>query len=333
MLLCQIPSRIYTLAAAMSPRKNRHPEQQRNLTQDASTFAKLKHYLKKGSKIQSDETRTKPNQDSRRQLYPDEYQTTQGICNDNSPARPGPVPPRGPRQLPRAVHAGARNDRDEVGNESFSSSSITPLSSLTSAQSSGSERARDQPYKKQTPGGLPISQPQPTKSLLNLTSQYASVQNPEKAYNKVQPPASAARRNAPLQRAANAKAPERKISQPVKEVPKNRAQVHQPPTHQRSQKTVVRKMEPQPARRADDRRHMSHVTVFEDFMGHTPPPPIPALPADVSKLVPGPSQASRLSRPFREASEFEKPTNESTDNISPTTTTLSPSESHAETWL
>ncbi|KAL8712221.1 MAG: hypothetical protein Q9225_006977, partial [Loekoesia sp. 1 TL-2023] len=319
----------------MSSSKKRPSQQRRNLTSDTSTFAKLKHYFNKGSRIQKEETTVpKTQQTSQTQMDPNQYMTRQDSYDGNGPARPDLVPPRGPHQLPRAVQAEARDDQDEVENESiFSSPSNAPSTSLTSIQSSRhSERVRSKPSKKRTSAGLPISSPKPTKSLLDLTSQYADVQGPEKAQDAIRRPAPPADSKPSSYKAANRRVPKRKNSQPVKEVAKGRAQVVQGPSHQRSQKTVVRKMEPQPARKADDSRHMSHVTVFEDFMGHSPPP-VPPLPADASKLAPGPSQAHRLSRPFREASEFEKPINDSSEDISPTTVPISPTESHAQTWL
>ncbi|KAI4176010.1 MAG: hypothetical protein LQ343_001292 [Gyalolechia ehrenbergii] len=317
----------------MSSRMKRRSQQQKNLTNDASALKKLKHYFIKGSKVQKEETSLlRPKEDSQRQIYPDQFVPSRDPYDSQGQDL---FPPREPRQLPRAVHVEARKDQDEVENESiFSSSSTAQSSSLTSTQSSRpSERSRPKPSKKRTSDGLPISAPRPTDSLLHLASQYADVQNPKKAYDSTRRPALPANVKPPLYTEANRKTPERKISQPVKEVAKGRAQVIQGPAHQRSQKTVVRKAEPQPAKRADDRRHMSHVTVFEDFMGNSSPP-MPPLPP-VPKLFPAPSQAHRLSRPFREeAPEYEKPNNDAaSEDISPTSMAISPTESHAQTWL
>ncbi|KAL9026935.1 MAG: hypothetical protein Q9196_004466, partial [Gyalolechia fulgens] len=327
----------------MSSRMKRRPQQQKSFTNDASTLKKLKHYFIKGSKIQKDETsQPGPGQDSQRQINPDQYMTSQDPYNSHDQ---DVFPPRGPRQVPPAVQVEPRRDRDEVEDESISSSLSNAPSSLTSRQSSGpSKRTRPKPSKTRKSGGLPISGPRPTDSLLDLASQYADVQNPQKAYDATwRRPAPRADIKPPLYPEAKRKAPERKISQPVKEVVQGRAQLIQGPiVHQRSQKTVVRKAEPHSAGRADDRRHMSHVTVFEDFMGSSPPPmpppppvPVPPVPADASKLFPSPSQAHRLSRPFRqEATEYGDAIKDAApEDISPSSMAISPTESHAQTWL
>lgn len=348
MFYCQIPSRIYTLAAAAMPSRTtrQRQQQQRTLTSDRSTLSKLKYWFNKGiQKEQSPTPKVPPNQQRQMEAtyIPPAIQTY-----TNSPARPDLVPPRGPRQLPRAVYAEARlNDRNEVENESISSKShVSQSTGLTFVQSSRfTSNSRSKPAKNRKPGGgLPISGPLPTKSLLDLTSQYADVQNPQKTYDAARRPAQAgaASTNPPPLYKSNGDGGGRdrrfQPDQPVKEVAKGRAQVVKAPSHQRSQKAMVRKMEPEFARRADDGRHGSHVTVFEDFMGKDPPPPVPALPADISNLIP-PSlpSAHRLSRPFREASEFEKPfgngKDDPSEDISPTTIPISPSASHAQTWL
>lgn len=142
----------------------------------------------------------------------------------------------------------------------------------------------------------------------------------------------------------------------MREVSSGRAQVvvRNPPSHQRSQKTVVRKALSPPssssfAQRAadsDDRdcRHMSHVTVFEDFMGKNgndkdPLPPMPALPFAVNSNN-APALNHRLSRPFREeaAGGFEDVVEEEWENeaegdIDPETMPVSPTGSYAQTWL
>ncbi|KAL8934847.1 MAG: hypothetical protein Q9216_005700, partial [Gyalolechia sp. 2 TL-2023] len=332
MLFRQIPARFSKFAAAMSSRMKRRLQQQKHLANDASALEKLKHYFIRGSKLQKEET-SHPKDGFQRQTNPDQSKTSQDPFDNQAQDL---FPPRGPHQLPRAVHVEARKNRDEVENESiFSSSSTAQSSSLTSSQSSRpSDRSRPKPSKKRTSGGLPISAPRPTDSLLHLASQYADVQNPKKTYDATRRPAPSADDKPPLYTKASRTAPKRKISQPVKEVAQGRAQVIQAPAHQRSQKTVVRKAEPQSVRRADDGRHMSHVTVFEDFMGH-PAPPMPPLPP-VPKPFANPSLAHRLSRPFREeeVSQYEKPCDDaSSEDISPTSIAISPTESHAQTWL
>ncbi len=95
-------------------------------------------------------------------------------------------------------------------------------------------------------------------------------------------------------------------------------------------------MPPQVVKRADQNRHMSSVTVFDEFMGKDSPPPMPALPANLSNLVPAvPTITHRLSRPFLDAPEFagQSGKDESDEDISPTTIPISLSSSHAQTWL
>ncbi|KAI4184791.1 MAG: hypothetical protein L6R41_004513 [Letrouitia leprolyta] len=334
MLLRQIPSRLSKLAATMSYRTKRRPQQPRSLPSNRSALKKLKHYFIKGSKIKKDETSlSKTEQNSRRQVPPNQRLPNQDP-NDNEAQDLNP--PRGPRQIPQAVVVEARRGQDVVEDvSSFSKSSTTQSSSLTSSQSSRpSERSGPKPSGKRKPGGIPISAPRPTESLVHLASQYADVQNPKATYKATgRRPVPSANNKPPLYTQPIWKGPDRTISKPVKKVPKGRVQVIQGPAHQRSQKTVVRKAEPQTVRRtADNNRHMSNVTVFEDFMGKKSRSPIPDLPP-VPKIPA--SLAHRLSQPFREeAPEYENPFNDAaSEDISPTSLVISPSESHAQTWL
>ncbi|KAL8646334.1 MAG: hypothetical protein Q9210_006197, partial [Variospora velana] len=369
---CQIPSRIYTLAAAAmsSPHRNRQrPQQQRNLTADKSTMAKLRHWFIKGAGIEKDATAvrefTKPYQQTQVDASDYTESTATTPAYNIGPARPDLVPPHGPpRQPPRAVRAGGEANRDrrpnEVENESiFSTSTNTQSTGLTSVQSTSPSTQQSRPKppsnnKSRFGGpGLHISNPLPTKSLLDLASQYDDVQNPQTAYDPTHhrrppPPASSSSSTTtkpPLYSHKSSDDRQRHQrfhpDQPVQEVSSGRAHlVLQPPSrHQRSQKTVVRKalLSPPlatrrtPAADGDDNRHMSHVTLFEDFMGKDtePLPPMPALPfADT------PALNHRLSRPFREEDEEEAgfEVDEGGD-ISPMTVPVSPNAEHAQTWL
>ncbi|KAL9593375.1 MAG: hypothetical protein Q9219_007578 [cf. Caloplaca sp. 3 TL-2023] len=321
----------------MSSRTPRRPHYQRNLTSDASTFTKLKHYFHKGSKISQPETTVvQTKQRSEKQANPSHQYWTRHEPYDynNGSARPDLVPPRGPRQLPRAVYGETTIGRGEVESEStFSNLSSGPSTSLTSMQSSQPPAGENSaPSKKRAVAGLPISDPQPTQSLLDLASRYADVQNPEKAYNPSRRAEPTAMGKPPVHNEGDRKVLCHKLSRPVMDIAKGQAHIVAGPVHQRSQKTVVRKMEPQQVRRADGNRHRSNVTLFEDFMGHEPQPPVPSLPKSATGLGPGSnfSQAHRLSRPFGEVSI---PDDDDSENISPTSLVILPRDSHAQTWL
>ncbi|KAL8920845.1 MAG: hypothetical protein Q9208_006017 [Pyrenodesmia sp. 3 TL-2023] len=345
MFSCQIPSRLYALASAVMPSQTtqERTQQQRKLINEKSAFSKLKHWFNKG--IQKDHTATPNMRPNHQRQMEATYVSPAPQAYIQPPNRPDLVPPCGPRALPRAVHVEARTARVEVENESFPfSSNTTQATSLTSLQSSRpSDRPRAKPIKKRKSGNLRISGPQPTKSLLDLTSHYADVQNPQKAYDaSSRRSLTAAPTKPPLfnkdNRGGGGGGRDKRYQpdQPIKEVAKGRAQIVQPPVHQRSQKTVVRKMPPQVVKRADNGRHMSNVTIFDEFMGKDTPPPVPALPANLSNLVPpGPTITHRLSRPFFGAPEFaeEAGKDDSDEDISPTTIPISPSSSHAQTWL
>ncbi|KAI4282508.1 MAG: hypothetical protein L6R35_005389, partial [Caloplaca aegaea] len=373
---CQIPSRIYTLAAAAmsSSHTNRErPQQQRNLTTDKSTMAKLKHWFIKGAGIEKDATAvrefTKPYQQTQVDASDYTASTATTPAYNIDPSRPDLVPPRGlPRRPPRAVRAGSEAIRDrrpnEVENESiFSTSTNTQSTGLTSVQSTSpstqQSRSKLLSDKKSRSGGpsLNISNPFPTQSLLDFASQYDNVQNPQTAYDSThhrrQPPASSGgitTTKPPLY--SHNSSDDRKRhqrfhpDQPVQEVSSGRAHlVLDPPSrHQRSQKTVVRKapLSPPlatrrtPAADGDDNRHMSHVTLFEDFMGKKDTEPLPPMP--VLPFADTPALNHRLSRPFREEGEeeagFEADEEGGGDeDISPLTVPISPNADHAQTWL
>ncbi|KAL8966605.1 MAG: hypothetical protein Q9197_005886, partial [Variospora fuerteventurae] len=373
---CQIPSRIYTLAAAAmsSSHTNRQrPQQQRNLTANESTMAKLKHWFIKGAGIEKDATAvrefTKPYQQTQVDASDYTASTATTPVYNIDPGRPDLVPPRRlRRQPPRAVRAGGEATRDrrpnEVENESiFSTSTNTQSTGLTSVQSTSpsTQQSRSKPpssNKSRSGGpGLNISNPFPTQSLLDFASQYDNVQNPQTAYDSThhrrRTPASSGSTTItkPPLYSHNSSDDRRRHQrfhpdQPVQEVSSGRAHlVLDPPSrHQRSQKTVVRKapLSPPlatrrtPAADGDDNRHMSHVTLFEDFMGKKatePLPPMPALPfADT------PALNHRLSRPFREEGEDEAgfeidEEGGGDEDISPLTVPISPNADHTQTWL
>ncbi|KAL8954988.1 MAG: hypothetical protein Q9193_006973, partial [Seirophora villosa] len=343
-------------------------------------MSKLKLWFIKGAGIEKDSSgavrESKPRQQQQRR-HVDAAAATPAYHID--PARPDLVPPRdgggGPRPLlPRAVRAGEAVSRrpNEVENESlFSTSTNTQSTGLTSVQQSSSRGPSARSRSKRTSnnnnsnkrrsggGGLSISRPVPTKSLLDLASGYADVQNPQTAYSptgrppvRVETAATASSEKPPLHShdSSDRRRHQRfHPDQPVREVSSGRAQivVQNPPSHQRSQKTVVRKALSPPlsscAQRAadsDDRdcRHMSHVTVFEDFMGKNssdkdPLPPMPALPFAANSNN-APALNHRLSRPFREeaAEGFEDVVEEEWDNedegnIDPETMPVSPTGS------
>ncbi|KAL8725108.1 MAG: hypothetical protein Q9166_007550 [cf. Caloplaca sp. 2 TL-2023] len=312
------------------------PEQQRNPTSDSSTLSKLKHWFNKGSELQGDQKAShQANIDRPRDMASPRYAVDPKIPHANGAARkPDPVPLRGPRQLlPRAVYGEVENDPREVDNASiFSSLKSTPPSSLTSAQSHNSFEQLQRPKpSKAKPGGLQISPPQPRQSLLDIASAYADVQNPERAYDAKKKPTPVPSTKSPLYRNNEQRSKRYRPDQPVREVKEGRGLVVEPPSHQRSQKTVVRKMEPQRAPKADNVRQAYRETRFEDFMGKDSPP-IPPLPANAASLVLGTSADYRLSRPFVEASEYEEPVDDARPGTA-STAALSRSDSRAQTWL
>ncbi|KAL8699524.1 MAG: hypothetical protein Q9201_005952, partial [Fulgogasparrea decipioides] len=305
----------------------RRPQQQRHPTSDSTVFSTLKHWFNKGSQMQK-ESKATYQLSQQRQLNPKRNTAGKGLSSNNEPASLDFNSPRGLRQLPRAVHAGARNDGFEVNSAStYSTPNTTPTGSLTSAQS---HNHPDQPRSKQrkAPSGrLQISSPKPTDSLVNLAASYPDVQNPKRAYDATRRPVPTPDKvETPLYKNGRGRTNEYQNDQPVKDVAKGRAAVVEGPTSHRSQKTVVRKMEPLKAQKVDNIRQVARETRFEDFMGKEPTPSVPALPT-------GTSQAFRLSRPFNEPPEFEQPTIDDEFDDRPDTAALSPTESNAETWL
>ncbi|KAL8857918.1 MAG: hypothetical protein Q9178_005537 [Gyalolechia marmorata] len=252
---------------------------------------------------------------------------------DGAAIRPYPVSPRGPRLSPQAVHVEARTDNSEGDNVSiFSSLRSSPASSLTSVQSHTPPKQTQRPKpKKPKPGALQISAPQPPQSLLDLAANYADVQNPKKVNGTEEKPTPVAKTK-PVHQQDEQKPKVFRPDQPIKEVSKGRAQVVQLAAHQRSQKTVVRKMEPQQTPRADNHvRQVYRETRFEDFMGKDSPP-APPLPANVTGLAANTFADSRLSRPFATAEASEEPTDDARPGTA-STAALSRSDSRAETWL
>ncbi|KAL8686956.1 MAG: hypothetical protein Q9224_005292, partial [Gallowayella concinna] len=330
--LSDSPTLSYTLSVLMYTPPMQRPPQQRNAASD-STLSKLKLWFNKGSEIQSDHKAShQAIQDQQRNMGSTRYTTERNVHNvDGAVRRPATVSPLGPRQLPQAVHAEVRNDRYEGDQVSiFSSPQSTPPSSLTSAQSHNplAQMPRRKPSKA-NPRGLQISLPQPRQSLLNLASNYADVQNPEKKQ-----PTPAAQVKSPLYKKNEQRSQEYRMEQPIKEVTKGQGQVMATPSHQRSQKAVVRKMAPQQTPKTDS--HVRRETRFEDFMGKdSPPPPLPALSANTASLAPSTSTAFRLSRPFAESSEYDHHPTEDDDARPGTASTaaLSRSDSRAQTWL
>ncbi|KAL8767329.1 MAG: hypothetical protein Q9209_006167 [Squamulea sp. 1 TL-2023] len=309
-----------------------HPTHQQRSISDSS-FSKLKHWFNKGSELQGDnkashQAKRKQQRDmgATRYVAAREVHTAKGAATG-----PYPVSQRGPRLSPQAVYVGARSNNSEGDNMSiFSSLKSSPASSLTSAQSHVPfEQPQRSKSTKPQNGTLKISLPQPRQSLLDLAAQYADVQNPKEANDINGQPTPVAN----VKSSARGQDEQRpKIFQPdrpIMEVSQGWAQVVAPPTHQRSQKTVVRKMEPQQARRTDNHvRQVYRETRFEDFMGKDSPP-MPPLPANAASLIPA---DSRLSRPFAIANECE----ESADDARPgtaSTAALSRSDSRAQTWL
>ncbi|KAL8778270.1 MAG: hypothetical protein Q9213_007490 [Squamulea squamosa] len=312
-----------------------HPMHQQRTTSDSS-FSKLKHWFNKGSELQSDNKAShQAKRKQQRDMGATRYVAAREVCTANGAATgPYPVSQRGPRLPPQAVYVGARSNTSEGDNMSiFSSLRSSPASSLTSAQSHKplEQPQRSKPTKPQT-GALQISLPQPRQSLLDLAAQYTNVQNPKKDNGINGQPTPLANVKLPPHGQDEQRPEIFQPDRPIKDVSQGWARVVTPPTHQRSQKTVVRKMEPQQAHKTDNNvRQVYRETRFEDFMGKAPPA-MPSLPANASSLVPSPSADSRLSRPFAAANEYE----ESADDARPSTAStaaLSRSDSRAQTWL
>ncbi|KAL8884983.1 MAG: hypothetical protein Q9215_007084 [Flavoplaca cf. flavocitrina] len=303
-----------------------------------SSFSKLKYWFNKGVEMHGDnkashqaKRKQQKDMDSARYVAGPDLRTADGAAT-----RPYPSSPRGPRLSPQAVHVEARSNSSEGDNvPSFSSLGSSPASSLTSAQSHVPlEQSQRSKPKNPKPGTLPISFPQPRQSLLSLAANYPDVQNPRRANSANKKPTAVADIK-PAGKQHEQRSTEFRPDKPVKEVPKGRGQVITPPTHQRSQKTVVRKMEPQRAPGTDNHfRQVYRETRFEDFMGKDSPSIMPPLPANVAGLAaPNTSANYRLSRPFAAAEPMERFVDENSRPGTASTAALSVSDSRAQTWL
>ncbi|KAI4261426.1 MAG: hypothetical protein L6R42_003378 [Xanthoria sp. 1 TBL-2021] len=312
-------------------------------TTSESSFSKLKHWFNKGSQMHGD---NKASHQAKRKQQRDNgsarYVAGRKIHTaDGAATRPYPISPRGPRLSPQAVHVEARSNTSEGDNVSiFSSLRSSPASSLTSTQSHVSpEQSQQSKARNPKPSAVPISLPQPRQSLLDLAANYADVQNPTRANlaNEKPTPIAPVAIIKPLHKQDEQRPKEYRADQPIKEVPNGRAQVVTPPTHQRSQKTVVRKMVPERAPRTDNHpRQVYRETRFEDFMGKDSPPVMPPLPANVAGLaVPKAPADARLSRPFAfaVAKEYEEPVTEDARPGTASTAALSVTDPRAQTWL
>ncbi|KAL8670117.1 MAG: hypothetical protein Q9168_005326 [Polycauliona sp. 1 TL-2023] len=319
----------------MPPTSMQH--QQR--TNSQSSLAKLKHWFNKGSELPVD---NKASQQAKRKQQQRDNGSARYVAGQNlhtadgAAPRPYLISPRGPRLSPQAVQVEASNSSSEGDNVSkFSSLRSSPPSSLNSAQSHLplEQSKRPQP-RNPKPGALPISLPQPRQSLIDFAAKYVDVQNPARANpaNKKSPPVA----DPKSPRKQNEQRPkEFRPDHPVKEVKQGRAAIVTPPTHQRSQKTVVRKMVPPPAPATDNhtRQVYRRETRFEDFMGKDSPPPMPPMPPLPALAAPTTAAHHRLSRPFAAAVPVEQSVNEDVRPGTASTAALSVTDSRAQTWL
>ncbi|KAL9576589.1 MAG: hypothetical protein Q9212_006973, partial [Teloschistes hypoglaucus] len=341
----------------MSSQLRYHRQPREKFSNDASLVTRLRHWFNKGSQIKADNKKA-ADLEVREFLHQQPARMNPSTWNQDQQAAFDALN-KTPRQIPRAVQVQVRGgQRDECeDNSSFSDQSSYAASSLTSAQSRRNPLdVRDSRGKKGKHDRPDISLPQPTKSLLNLASGYADVQNPAKVYDagsrKPVPTAAtpkvpgqgpeAARKQGTHKKSAD-RIPERKPSRPVKKVATSKPQIVDAPSNHRSTKAVVRKAVPQrqilmPRKVNSQRRESDRETRFEDFMGTDESvPPMPPLPKKYESQHP---VASRLSRPFVEPMgyETESPTTDKeNDNRqsdqSNSTAVLSPDGSTAQTWL
>ncbi|KAL8633176.1 hypothetical protein Q9189_001076 [Teloschistes chrysophthalmus] len=320
---------------------------------------RLRHWFNKGSQIKADNKKA-ADLEVREFLHQQPARVNPSTWNQDQQAAFDTLN-KTPRQMPRAVQVQVRGgQRDECeDNSSFSDLSSYAASSLTSAQSRGNPLdIRDSRGKKGKHNRPDISLPQPTKSLVNLASGYADVQNPAKAYDagsrKPVPTAAtpkvpgqgpeAARKQGTHKKYAD-RIPERKPSRPVKEVATCKPQIVNAPSNHRSTKAVVRKAVSQRQvlmpRKVDSQcREEDRETRFEDFMGLGKDESVPPMPPIPNKYESQHAVTHRLSRPFVEPMGYESdsPTTEkksgnrqSDQSIS--TTARSPDGSTAQTWL
>lgn len=307
-------------------------------TSSESSFSKFKYWFNKGVEMQTDnkashqaKRKQQKDMDSARYVAGPDLRTADGAAT-----RPYPSSPRGPRLSPQAVHVEARRN-SSVGDNlpSFASLGSNPASSLTSAQSHVPlEQSQSSKSRNPKPGTLPISLPQPRQSLIKLAASYPDVQNPKRA-NSANKKLTTVADIKPADKQHEQRPKEFRPDNPVKEITKGRGRVITPPTHQRSQKTVVRKMEPQRTPGTDNHfRQVYRETRFEDFMGKDSPPIMPPFPANVTGLAaPSRSADYRLSRPFAAAEPVEQFVDENIRPGTASTAALSVSDSRAETWL
>ncbi|KAL8714550.1 MAG: hypothetical protein Q9220_001498 [cf. Caloplaca sp. 1 TL-2023] len=324
------------------------------------SFGQLKKWFRKGAEMPSKTSTT----DATHLDQQEQNEFRSGAVRRkpvaNNATRPDLVPPRGLQQLPRAVLNDTPSGQGEGGSMSSSSDPSTLTGSLTSTQSHQQrQRGYAKAISRRKPPRLQISSPQPRQSLLDLAAGYADVQNPQRAYAAPQRPSPSPRTTkikSPLYNPPSVPEAQRyKPDQPVKEVAKGQAKViNSTPSHHKSQKTVVRKMVPPQAPKADNlpsRHQLARETRFEDFMGrdtdNSAIPSLPPLPTtrtahrlsrpfkEFSKYGAGsrPPAAYRLSRPFKESSEYGGAGSRPTTAGSSSVAALSPTESHAQTWL
>ncbi|KAI4248711.1 MAG: hypothetical protein LQ352_005840, partial [Teloschistes flavicans] len=333
-----------------------HRQPRARSSSDASLFVRLRHWFKKGSQVKAANNRKAADLDVREFLNQRPARISPSTWNQDNQAAFDTLN-NTPRQIPRAVQVQDRRGQNDECEDvsSLSTHSSFSASSLTSAQSCRSSLGlRDSRGKNGKHSRPDISSPKPTKSLLNLTSNYADVQNPAKAYDaanrkpvspattpKVPGPGSEARDQDKNKKQAD-KLPERKISQPIKEVAATKPQIVDAPSNHRSTKVVVRKMVPQrqplmPQKVDPQHREWDRETRFEDFMGKQESvPPIPSVPSMIESQQ---AVASRLSRPPVEPLGYESDASAADDNDdiessrSNSTAVLSPNGSPGQTWL
>ncbi|KAL8997932.1 MAG: hypothetical protein Q9169_002925 [Polycauliona sp. 2 TL-2023] len=301
-----------------------------------SSFSKLKLWFNKGSEMPGD---NKASHQAKRKQQRDvgsaRYVAGQNTHTaDGAATRPYPISPRGPRLSPQAVHVEARNNSSSEGDNvsNFSSLRSTPDSSLKSVQSHfpPNEQYSKRPKPRNPkPGAIPISLPQPRQSLLDhAAANYVDVQNPARAAHPPNKKPTPVADPKPSRNQDEQRPKEFRPDQPVKKVKQVRAEVVTPPTHQRSQKTVVRKAVPPRTHGTDNHfRQVYRETRFEDFMGKDSPAPLMPPP-------PLPSADHRLSRPFAAAVPVNQPMVE--EDVRPgtaSTAALSVNGSQAQTWL
>ncbi|KAL8691229.1 MAG: hypothetical protein Q9218_003505, partial [Villophora microphyllina] len=165
---------VYTVVASMSAQLKYQPQPRARSATDASLMARLKHWFNKGSELKA-ANKKKAALDVREFLQQQPAKMNPSTWNDDQQAAYD-ILNNTPRQIPRAVHAGARRvQHDEsADHSSFSTLNTTPASSLTSAQSNRNPLdPRGSKGKKGKHSRPDISCPKPTDSLLNLASNYA----------------------------------------------------------------------------------------------------------------------------------------------------------------